>query len=325
MADEPKIALLSIRNHALRGDSLPKSLTLLRWGPNKTDRGTFIVNERTQRAILAQREGGVMDRPLIDFEHNSLKASPTYQLPPRHHAGAGLVFCDAQRGLGQEDCAWTPSGEKFARDYPDISPAIKYDEQTMEVVGLESTGLVPAGGVIGLSFFSAQEPINQPQDGATNPETENMEDLKQQLEALTKALADLKAKVDAMEAPKDVPAEVTAMAAKLPGVETTLADLRKDVDAQFAKRDKDALLVQAAFAGKVPGLTDEAIAKLSAADLKAHIDQLHVTVPLHSRMAILSAKPQAGEGESLLAQFNAISDPVKRSEFYAKHRKELAG
>jgi phage I-like protein len=225
------------------------------------------------------------------------------------------VFCSAERGFGQEDCVWTPKGEEFARNYPDISPAVLYDEKTMEVLGLASSGLVPAGGVIGLSFFSA---LSNPIEGSTNQETKmDPKELKAQFDALASQFAELKKLVEGM-LPKE---QVAAMSAKVDGLETAikpLATLKADVDAGFAKRDKDALLVQAAFSGKVVTLTDEAISKLSVDDLRQHIDKLQVTVPLHLRTASFAPKVQEGEG-TLLAQFNAIQDPVKRGQFFQKH------
>ena len=314
MADESAIAYFAIKNNALAGSILPRVLKLFRFGDNATDQGTFKVTNRTVDAIQKQVEGGVHDRVLIDFEHNSVEGSPKYQPPPRVHAGVGLVSCSAQDGLVIKDITWTPDGERFARNYPDISPVVPYDKATMEVVGLTSAGLVPATGVIGLSFFSALSPTPQENDM-------DLTELKKQIDALQTALNEITAKVDSM----GKPADVAAMSAKLSALETGVAaftTLKADIDASFAKRDKDALLVQAAFAGKVPQLTDDAIVKLSVADLKAHIEKLPVTVPLALRTALLAGKPQQEEG-SLLAQFNAISDPVKRGEFYAKHKDKL--
>jgi len=312
-------AYFAIKNFALSTGALPREIKLLRFGDNPTDRGTFKVTQRTLDAIKEQVAGGVYERVLIDFEHNSHKDSPTYQPPPRHHAGAGVVFCSADDGLVLRDVTWTPEGEKFGRGYPDISPVVAYDKSTLEVTGLTSAGLVPNSGVIGLSFFS---PIETPQKGTTQQETGmDPKELKAQMDALAAQFAELKKLVEGMM-PKETVEEVAAMSAKVVAIEgalTPLKTLKADMDAAFARRDKEALLVQAAFAGKVPQLTDEAIVKLSVDDLRAHIEKLPVTVPMQLRTALFAPKPQTGEGD-LLAQFNAITDPVKRGEFYAKHK-----
>jgi len=316
-----KIAYLAIKNHALGKGALPRLLTYLRFGDNPTDRGVFKVTQRTVDAIAAQREGGLHDRPLIDFEHNSLEESPTYQPPPRHHAGVGTVFCSPERGLGQEDVEWTPKGEEYARNYPDVSPALKYDTTTMEVTGLVSSGLVPAGGVIGLSFFNALQ--TAPSSGAKPNEENDMDGLKEQIAALEAQLKDLRAKLEAMKDSTPKNEEVEGLSAKTKAIGDQVAAMSADMKAEFARRDKDALLQQAVFAGKVVSLTDDAVAALSVKDLKAHIDALEVTVPL-ARRTPTGAKPEQ-EGTSLVAQFNALTDPAEKAEFYTKNRKALVG
>lgn len=316
------IAYLVIRNHALAADTLPRELTFMRYGDNPTDRGVFRVTERTVAAIKAQREAGLKDRVVVDFEHNSLPGSPTYKEPPRDHAGAGLVACSVDKGLGLEDCQWSPAGRRFAPGYPDISPVVKYDKETMEVVGLESAGLVPNGGVIGLSFFS----VLPDESGSTHTqEKEAMEELKAQIAQLLEQVTSLVERVKALEgASNPAPEAVEAMSAKVTTLEGKVEQFSTDMKTELARRDKDAILTQAAFAGKVVQLTGEAIAALSIEDLRAHVDQLPVTVPLHRRTP-LGQKPAEGTGESLIAQFNAIEDPVKRAEFYREHRAKLVG
>ncbi|HMO52316.1 MAG TPA: phage protease [Kiritimatiellia bacterium] len=319
MADAPAIAYFSIKNHALSAATLPRELKLFRFGDNPTDQGTFKVTQRTLDALNGQIAKGVFERVLIDFEHNSLEGSPKYQPPPRKHAGVGVLAASADGGIMLKDVTWTPDGEQYARGYPDISPVVPYDKTTMEILGLSSVGLVPNGSVIGLSFFSA---LYNPEEGSTQQQETDMElaALKQQVDKLAESVTALMTKIDGLG--------VSAMTAKVTELETALkplATLKADIDAGFAKRDKDALLVQAAFAGKVPTLTDEAIAKLSVEDLRAHIEKLPVTVPLHLRTAHFAAKPPEGGEGSPIAQFNAISDPGKRAEFYAKNKDKLVG
>lgn len=309
---------LSIGNATLSAGQLPTALPLLKYGDNPTDRGVLKVTDRTIAALKAQREGGVFDRVLIDFEHNSLEESPTYQPPPRHHAGAGLVACSVESGLCLEGVTWTPKGVEYALNYPDISPSVLLDKITHEVVGLKSVGLVPNGGVIGLSFFSVQT--------QTEPEGVAMPDLKEitdSIAAIKKTLEDLQKKVDAMS-PAEPSAEVTALGAKVPAIETAVETLKADVLALFAQRDKQDVLTHAAFSGKVVNLTDDAIAKLSVVDLKAHVEAIEPTVPLHRR-TFSALRPDATNEGSIMEQYNAITDPAKRAAFWTANRGKLLG
>ncbi len=311
---ETQTIFLSISNLALAKGDLPDAITLLRYGDNPTDRGILKVTDRTIQMLAAQRKGELMERVLLDFEHNSVKESPTYQPPPRHHAGAGMVFAAKDRGIGLEAMEWTPKGREYARNYPDVSPCLQIDKRTNEVVGLLSAGLVPNSGVVGVSFSSLQAQPNE--KGLV------MEDIKRQLDQVITWIAELREKIKALEALKSDAPE--AFASKLTETETAVKTLRADFESELAKRDKDALLTQAAFAGKVVQLSDDAVAKLSVADLKAHIDAIDPTVPLHKR-TFAAAKHEPGTEGTLIDQYNAITDPAKRAEFWSTNRDKLMG
>ena len=282
-----KLVCMGVTHGALAGEALPAVLTVLKWGDNQTDRGTFRLTERSLAAIQAQREGGVFDTVLIDFEHNSCRNHPNFQPPPRKHAGVGMVFCDAARGLGIEGAKWTPHGVEFARDYPDLSPVLRFDQDTMEVLGLQSIALVPNGGVVGLSFFDAATSTQ----GVMDMDQETMD----RFAAIEGTLATLKKFLD--ELMGDKPEAVVEMAAGLKGLigvtafdpaplnakigtlETALAGLQGDL----VRRDRTAILERAAREGKVVALSPEAVEKLSIAELDAHVKQVPVTVPLERR------------------------------------------
>lgn len=146
-----------------------------------------------------------------------------------------------------------------------------------------------------------------------------MEELKKQVEALAQSLAALQSRLDAME---KKPNPVEAMSAKTTELETKVVALGADIKAEQDRHEKALLLQAATFAGKAVALTDEAIAKLSVADLKAHIDALQATVPVSRRTA---ATQPSTDGLSVVEQFNGIPDPIKRAEFFAANRSKLTG
>lgn len=315
---------LALSNDALSKGELPSSLTLLVFGRNPTDRGSLLVNERTVAAIQTQLAGQVYDRVLVDFEHNSEPRSKNFQPPPRKHAGAGRVFCSAERGLGIESIDWTPSGKEFARDYPDLSPCVLTaqplsagDGAVDEVVlGLSSVALVPNGGVKGLSFFSAQPQGDDPMSTAADPTVE-ITALKTALSALTTQVAQLATQISAMQQ-ADYAAKQTALEGRIQTFEAT-------VKADLARRDRESILADACRSGKVVALSADAIDKLTPQELKDHVTKLAVTVPVDRRTPFnaLPATAGAGETQSFLEQYNAIKDPRERATFFQANRRHL--
>jgi len=313
-----KLVCMGVTHGALAGETLPAVLTVLKWGDNKTDRGTFRLTERSLAAIQAQRDGGLFDSVLIDFEHNSCRTHPNYQPPPRKHAGVGMVFGDAERGLGIEQAKWTPHGVEFARDYPDLSPVLRFDQDTMEVLGLQSVALVPNGGVVGLSFFEAAA---MPTQGVPTMD----QDVMDRFSAIEAALATMKKFID--ELMGDKPEAVVEMAAGLRGLigvtafdptplnakigtlETTIVALQADL----VRRDRTAIVDRAAREGKVIALSAEAMEKLSIADLEAHVKQVPVTVPLERRTPVIEVSLGAQAPSSNLSRIAAMCgiDPAE--------------
>lgn len=282
-AMDQSLAIFGISNGALAAEQLPSTLTLLKWGENQTDRGVFVVNDETLSAMAAQRAGGIFERVLLDFEHNSLKGHPNYQPPPRKHAAAGEAFCGRDEGLCMKAVQWTPSGREHAKDYPDLSPALLFrkEGEKFVVLGLVSAALVPNGGVVGLSFFSAQP---KQEIAAMDPE------MKARIEALESALAALQEKLTQRES-------------EIAWLKNDNADLRAQVDAR-AKAEavtamgaeltavrKDRVLDRAAAAGKVVALAADVVAGMTVEQLDAHVAGLQATVPLRQET------PAAGAGE----------------------------
>ena len=289
--NQTKVACLAgISNLALAGDNLPDALKLLAWGENKTQLGTFVVNQRTATCIAQQVKDGLFDRVLIDFEHNSCKNHPNYQPPPRLHAGAAVPICDKDSGLCTAQCTWTPSGRKYAREYPDLSPAVEYDEKTREVIGLKSVALVPNGAVIGLSFFSADD-THAKQETTMDPE------LKAALEKIEARLATLETEITLLKeqlatlstSGTDLKGKVETLSAKTPDDLTATLDVMK---VRLIEVEKSAMLEVAVAQGKVVGLAADVMAGMKVEQLREHIKGIKPTVPL----AQLTAAADKGGG-----------------------------
>jgi len=294
MDKQERITFLSgISNAALAAGELPTELLLLAWGDNPTGATPPVarVNERTLAAIREQVAGGVFDRVVVDFEHASSKAHPNYQPPPRKHAAYGRPEVREGQGLFLAAIEWTPAGREFAREYADLSPSI-YHQPDGTVTRLFAVALCPNGAVKGLSFFAADA-------AQSNPTETRMDELKALIQALD--------------------ARIVALEAKIKDAETAQADM----SAQLTRHSRQAILRDASRDGKVVNLDASAIEKLTPSELQAHVDKIAVTVPLGRQTANREAASAAGE--TLLAQYNALSKPAERAAFFQAHRKDFVG
>jgi phage I-like protein len=92
----------------------------------------------------------------IDFDHCTVKGSKEYVAgQPKSIAGYGDPVIVKGDGLYLYNVEWTPMGEKYARNYKDLSPAAVIDKQGV-VLGLDSVALTPHGAVRDLNFFSSE-------------------------------------------------------------------------------------------------------------------------------------------------------------------------
>jgi hypothetical protein len=144
---DPK--LFKISNGALNGKSLPSRLKVLSWGENDSTDGKFTVGPKTAAGIAAQAKNG-FERVAIDFNHSSVQGSDTYcecvreGVPPVIF-GYGRPNVLQGDGLYLEDVIWTPSGQKHALNFEDLSPALR--DSNGEVTMLHSVALTPNGKV----------------------------------------------------------------------------------------------------------------------------------------------------------------------------------
>lgn len=148
-----RLTPLQISNGARTGP-LPTRLKLLEWGANSTtSKGLVRVGERTKTELPRLQIANGFDKIALDFNHNSLPKHENFQPEPRHVAGYGVPLVIPGDGLYLDRIEYTPSGEKYARDYADLSPTPLLDEG--EVIFLHSVALCPQGEVNGLSFLGA--------------------------------------------------------------------------------------------------------------------------------------------------------------------------
>jgi hypothetical protein len=151
-----KLVALKVSNGALAAKELPGRLKVLGWGRNEATSGAVILDEVSARLLPGnQREAGFED-VVVDFEHNTVEGAPEWlrTSEPRDVAGYGRVEVVPGEGLYLANVAWTPSGERSARNYADLSPAVYIDEER-RVLFLHSVGLCRNGAVYDLTFYSA--------------------------------------------------------------------------------------------------------------------------------------------------------------------------
>lgn len=295
-----RITAYRISNGALAGKNLPRRLKFLDWGDNPSLKGTVRVSALTAERLPATQQAQRWDRIALDYEHNTLPGTPEFERSqePRPVAAYGVVVVVPGEGLYLDDIQWTPHGEKFAREFVDLSPA-PLQTKDGTVVGVHSIALCRHGAVDGLQFYSV-EIRNQQGDGVMDwkkflcgllgkPEETSDEDLKAALNEHISALcaeavkagpsAALATRLDAIEAAaKDLP-KIVALSAEVGTLTGKIAELEKGI----ARRDRTDILNQAAREGKVVALSAEAIEKLSVEDLKNHVAGVPVTVPVSQR------------------------------------------
>ena len=157
MFEPGEIKTFKISNGALRGESLPTRLKILNRGDNDTIDGVYHVGEKTSAQLSVNQSRLGFDRVAIDFNHCTVPGTDTHKeliaagQPPLIF-GYGRVNL-APDGIWLEDISWTPLGQQHARNFEDLSPALKDDSR--EVTMIHSVALTPNGKVKNLQFFSS--------------------------------------------------------------------------------------------------------------------------------------------------------------------------
>jgi hypothetical protein len=331
-----KLHPLRITNNALRAaDKLPERLKLLSWGDNKTHSGIPVsVGRHTVRLLKLNQDRFGLDRVAIDFEHNTVPGTERYESErePRAVAGYGVPEVIEGEGLFLGSIVWTPHGEEFARDYCDLSPTVRRLDSG-EVDFLHSVALTRAGEVEGLSFFSVELVNTQGKKGDEMDwraflvkmtgvaESVSDDELMQAFEAMmtTKAqgsVEPLSAKITVLEGQltelskenKELGGKLTVLTGKsdegeLTALSQTLAAMKdeiKDLDKSFSGMQRDRIVEQAAFEGKVIPLSAEQIAETSVDTLRDMVKKLTPTVPVEQRTKVTPLSVQESHTSSAL-------------------------
>jgi phage I-like protein len=314
----------ALQNGALQADSLPTRLKILNWGVNPTTNGQVLVNEHTAAVFGAVMKRMGLDKVPIDFEHNTAPGSPEFLATkePRDVAAYGTPKLIPGDGLYLEDIVWTPIGREKAKNYIDLSPAVKLSDKN-EVEALHSVALTRAGAVEGLTFYAAD---SSARDAYLNPDGtfkngfEGCVAYMQEVEGhdeesarkicaaigrdagkiatatmnelLVKLAAALGEKVEPDKAEAAVIARFTALNAQIAELSKKLADAEKRIaeERQSAEsRERESLIARFTAEGRVPRKEDgkpfstEELQKLDTAALRLLLANTPVTVPLSAR------------------------------------------
>jgi phage I-like protein len=233
----------------------------------------------------------------LDFEHNTVPGAPEYERSqePRAVAAYGKPEVVLDDGLYLSAIRWTPEGEKSARNFADLSPAIQLDDQR-NVVFIHSAALTRNGAVDGLHFFSAEGRTEEtkpmtietadlaPLVGLSADATKEalLAELKKRLLPVTHdPITSFSVTVDGKEQ-KFGASEILALTSRLAAVESQL----NAGAASAAEVEKGRVIASFAAEGKVPldgdrkPMTAEALKAFSVDVLKAILANTPKTVSL---------------------------------------------
>lgn len=151
-----ELKTFKISNGALKSASLPNRMKVLGWGTNESTDGPYRVGDKTVAQLSANQLKGY-ERVAIDYDHCSVPGTETNKQlmaagQPPLIFGYGRPAVIPGEGIWLEDITWTPLGIQHAKNFEDISPALKDDNR--EATFIHSVALTPNGKVTGLQFFS---------------------------------------------------------------------------------------------------------------------------------------------------------------------------
>jgi hypothetical protein len=288
---------------------LPDRLKILNWGDNPAIEGINPkLGSHTLKMFSALMAKKGLDRVALDFEHNTVPGTVEYERTqePRAIAAHGPAELIPGDGLYLTNLSYTPHGNGFALEYPDLSPAVHIDPATGEVDFLHSCALTRAGAVLGLSYYSVEARI---EDKATTSKGDEMdwkkmlikltgaaddvsdEDLAKMFEAkissvataaaepVQVALSALSATVAALKPAEGQEGEITALSGKV----AALGDVITTLSGELVAMRRQGVREQAAREGKVIPLSAEQIEGMDPKVLAEMVGKLPVTVPIDRR------------------------------------------
>ena len=302
----------------LSGDTLPKELKLFKFGENPTIDGVVRLSAQSKQLLPLLQDKFGFDKIALDFMHNTVPGSTAYKesQEPRSVAAYGTPEF-REDGLYLAGLDWTPDGMKSARNFLDLSPVPKLNDNN-EVLFLHSVALCRQGKTKGLTMdglqtLSVELPLAMGDEANTNQDEETLMEkilgilreglkldknaseadiqtalialaadcaaMKTQLTTLSADLVASKAEVAKLTTLSAKDVTLTTLSAKIEATDGKLSTFQAELD----KRDRDALLALAVSEGKVVPLTAEQIGKTDVATLREMVSKLAVTVPLSAK------------------------------------------
>ena len=147
-----------VSNGALKGESLPSRIKLMAWGDNASIKGNYRVGDTSAKELAANQRRLGYERVALDLDHCSVQGSPEHLRllklgQPPIIFGYGRPNVIPGDGLWLEEMEYTPLGATSARNFEDLSPAVK--DANGEVVFIGSVALTTNGCLHDVTFFSA--------------------------------------------------------------------------------------------------------------------------------------------------------------------------
>ena len=135
---------------------LPQRVRILAWGENigRTTKAKIKVGERTQACLSANQTATASERVPLDYEHQSVPGHPNFKPDPRAVAGFGVIELVPGDGVYLSAIEYTPNGQEFACNYPDVS-AEAYLDKDGNLLFVRSVALTQYGAVAGMEFTEA--------------------------------------------------------------------------------------------------------------------------------------------------------------------------
>lgn len=289
----------------------------------------WLLDADGAQALIA-RARARSDKKLIDYEHQSMRAS---EVAPAPAAGwfSNLSWREpgeAEPGGLYIEPEWTPRAAAMIadREYRYLSPLFSYDPESGRVLDLVSVALVNQAGLDGLAdlaALAATQRFYPEEDQAMIPKpllaALAVAESATEAEALA-ALAALKSERDALKAEIDALKTAAPDPAKYVPVESVarLQEQLAALSADMLAREVDGIVAAALADGRLAaGLKDWAVA-LGKRDLAALKDFCAKAHPIAALAGMQSGgrAPAAPAGETLTrAQFAALSaeDQMKKS------------
>ena len=291
MIDINDLKTFKISNGALKGETLPRRLKFFAWGDNKSTDGNFRAGERTSSELAANQKKYGFERVAIDFNHCSVPGTDTYKdllkagQPPLIF-GYGRVEAVPNDGIYLEDIVWTPLGAQHARNFEDLSPAIR--DEDGEVTLVHSVALTPNGKVRDLNFFTADPAVHEHR--LQNAENKNAKMVSLTLLAAALGLPETAEEKTILEKLSQrlvtsTPTEMVTLSARIEALENAL---RKNSDEQQGA-ERQRIVTLLSTEGKAPLKADrttysrEELLALDVPTLKLLHANTPVTVPLSAR------------------------------------------